>query len=80
VKMEKWDLLKLFQDWENGDKGEWWRRSVQIWYIVRTFVNVTLFSEQEYYDNLKKFKKEKKENKTYTKVIKGFRIVMNRLR
>jgi hypothetical protein len=22
MQMEKWDLLKLFQEWE-GDKGEW---------------------------------------------------------
>jgi beta-galactosidase/beta-glucuronidase len=24
-----------------GDKGEWWRRWVQLWCIVRIFVNVT---------------------------------------
>jgi hypothetical protein len=25
MKMEKWDLLKLLQEWGEGDKGEWWR-------------------------------------------------------
>jgi hypothetical protein len=25
MKMEKGDLLKLFQEWEGEDKGEWWR-------------------------------------------------------
>jgi hypothetical protein len=41
---QKWDLLKLFQEWG------WWRRMVEewiqvwyIWYIVRTFVNATMY-------------------------------------
>jgi hypothetical protein len=25
MEMEKWDLLKLFHEREEGDKGEWWR-------------------------------------------------------
>jgi hypothetical protein len=25
-----------------GDKGEWWRGWIQLWYIMRTFVTVTL--------------------------------------
>jgi hypothetical protein len=25
------------------DKGEWWREWIQLWYIVRTFVNATMY-------------------------------------
>jgi hypothetical protein len=41
-----------------GDK-EWWRGSMQLWYILRTFVNVVsaaMFSQ--YNNNKKKRKKE----------------------
>jgi hypothetical protein len=32
--MEKWDLLKLFQEWgKRENKGEWWRGWIQLWYI-----------------------------------------------
>jgi hypothetical protein len=27
----------------SGDKGEWWKGQIQLWYIVRTFVNVTTY-------------------------------------
>jgi hypothetical protein len=40
------------------NKGEWWRRWIQLWYTVRTFVNVTMFLQ---YDNnmiIKKFWKK----------------------
>jgi hypothetical protein len=26
-----------------GDRKEWWRGWIQLWYIVRTFVNVTMY-------------------------------------
>jgi hypothetical protein len=32
--------------WGKGNKGEWWRWWIQvryIWYIVRTFVNATMY-------------------------------------
>jgi hypothetical protein len=35
--------------------GEGWRGRIQPWYIVRTFVNVTMCLQ--YNNNLKKFKK-----------------------
>jgi hypothetical protein len=28
--------------WEGGNKGEWWRGWIQLWYVVTTFVNVTI--------------------------------------
>jgi hypothetical protein len=46
--MENWDLLKLFQEWEekgikeNGGGGEF--KYDNIWYIVRTFVNATMYA------------------------------------
>jgi hypothetical protein len=51
-KMEKWDLLKLLQECGEGGKGEWWRGWIQLWHIVRTFVNVTMHSQ--YNHNKKK--------------------------
>jgi hypothetical protein len=43
MKMEKWDLLKLFQEW--GWDREWWRRWIQLWYIKRTWINVTMYPQ-----------------------------------
>jgi hypothetical protein len=46
LQKEKWYLLKLIQEWGKGNKGECWRGWNQvwyIWYIVRTFVNATLY-------------------------------------
>jgi hypothetical protein len=34
------------------DKGEWWRGWIQLWCIVRTFVNVTIYSQ---YNNKKQW-------------------------
>jgi hypothetical protein len=28
-----------------GDKGEWWRGWIQLWYVVRTFVNITMYPQ-----------------------------------
>jgi hypothetical protein len=28
---------------ERRDKGEWWREWIQLWYIIRIFVNVTVY-------------------------------------
>jgi hypothetical protein len=39
----KWDMLKLFPEWGREDKGEWWSDWIQLWYVVRTFVNVTMY-------------------------------------
>jgi hypothetical protein len=36
-----------------GDKGEWWRGWIQLWYVVRTFVNARMYPQ--YNSNLKKF-------------------------
>jgi hypothetical protein len=30
MKIEKWDLLKLFQEWGREDKGECWRGRMQL--------------------------------------------------
>jgi hypothetical protein len=30
---------------ECGDKGEWWRGWIQLWYIVRIFINGTIYSQ-----------------------------------
>jgi hypothetical protein len=30
---------------EMGNKGEWWRRWTQLWYIVRIFVNATTYPQ-----------------------------------
>jgi hypothetical protein len=54
-------LFLYFQQAENKDrnvpfKGEWWRGWIQvqyIWYIVRTFVNVTMYPYPE--QQFKKF-------------------------
>jgi hypothetical protein len=37
----------LFKNGAEGDKGDWWKAWIQvwyIWYIVRTFVNVSMYS------------------------------------
>jgi hypothetical protein len=39
-----------------GSKGEWWWGWLHLWYIVRTFVNVTMYPWPN--NNLKKFKKK----------------------
>jgi hypothetical protein len=41
-----------------GDKGEWWRVWIQLWYIIRTFVNVTVYLQ--YNNNIIKNRKKKK--------------------
>jgi hypothetical protein len=35
--------LKLFQESREGDKGERWRKGIQLGYIIRAFVNVTMY-------------------------------------
>jgi hypothetical protein len=42
MKMEQWDLLKLFLEGEREDKGEIWRGESKT-HIVHTFVNVTMY-------------------------------------
>jgi hypothetical protein len=42
MKMKKRNKLKLFQEW--GNKGEWWRGWIQLWYTVRTFVNAPQYN------------------------------------
>jgi hypothetical protein len=41
---------------EGGDKGESWRGWVQLWYIVRYFVNVTMYSQYNNNNNNKRKK------------------------
>jgi hypothetical protein len=44
--MEKWDQLKLFQEWGVWDKGEPWKEWIQVLhtqYIISTFVNATVY-------------------------------------
>jgi hypothetical protein len=56
--MVKWYLLKLFQEWGKRDKGEWWRRWIQvwhIWYIARTFINATIYPHPAWKYFLKTF-------------------------
>jgi hypothetical protein len=36
MKIEKWELLILFQEWGRADKEEWYMGWIQIWYIART--------------------------------------------
>jgi hypothetical protein len=43
MKMEKWHLLKLFQDLEEEDKGQWWRGEFHYGGIY--FVNVTTYPQ-----------------------------------
>jgi hypothetical protein len=31
------------RNWGRRDKGEWWREWIQLWYILRNFVNVTMY-------------------------------------
>jgi hypothetical protein len=55
----KWELLKLFQEWGGeGEKGEQWRGFIQLWYILRTFINVTMYPQYNNNKNgfLKKLK------------------------
>jgi hypothetical protein len=44
MKMEKWDLLKLFQEW-GGGKGEWWSGWIKLIHGVSMFVNVTMYPQ-----------------------------------
>jgi hypothetical protein len=49
-----------------GDKVEWWRRWIKIWYIVRAFVNATMYPST----TIKNRKKQKKKrNYLYVKVL-----------
>jgi hypothetical protein len=45
---------------EEGDKGEWWKGWIQLWYIVKTFVNITMYPQ---YNN----------NKKESKIMPGFK-------
>jgi hypothetical protein len=46
IKKEKWHLLKtVLRKGGKGDKEEWWREWNQLWYIVRTLVNVTMYPQ-----------------------------------
>jgi hypothetical protein len=49
VKMEKWNYCRTGG---KGDKWEWWREWIQLWYIVRTLLNVTVYPQ--YNNNNKK--------------------------
>jgi hypothetical protein len=40
-----WYLLKLFQVWEDGEWRRMVREWIQVWYIERTFVNDTMYSQ-----------------------------------
>jgi hypothetical protein len=42
VKMTTWNNSGMGG---GGDKGEWWREWIQLWYILRTFVNVTMYPQ-----------------------------------
>jgi hypothetical protein len=46
-------------------KGEWWREWIQLWYIVRTFVTVTMYPQNNNNNNkrLKKKVKNLKDSK-----------------
>jgi hypothetical protein len=59
--MEKWDLMNLFQKWriQENDGGGW----IQLWYIVRAFVNVTIYPQ--YNNNITKIFLKKKHEKLY---------------
>jgi hypothetical protein len=43
-----------------GEKGEWWRGWIQLWYIERTFVNVTIHPQ---YNNNRNTNKIEIENR-----------------
>jgi hypothetical protein len=65
MKMEKWDMLKLFQEWKEGeDKTDWWRGWILLWYIVRTFINVITYSQYKY-KMIKKKKMIKRKRHSY---------------
>jgi hypothetical protein len=62
--------IKMFPDETvpgmGGEKGEWWWGWIDvwhIWYILRIFVNATLYTQHSRYTKKKKGKKCLKENK-----------------
>jgi hypothetical protein len=85
--------LKLFQNGERRDKGEWWWwwggwiQLWYIWYIVRTFINATVYSYpgQQLEKNVKPYlknhwkKKKKKEQPSNNKWTGGMTQVVKHL-
>jgi hypothetical protein len=67
MKMEKWDLLKLFQECGEGGqiKENGSRMWIQLWYIVRTFINVTIYPST----TIKKVKNKAVKMSLYTLLI-----------
>jgi hypothetical protein len=50
-------MLKLFQEWGEEDKREWQRGQIQLRYIVKAFVNVTMY--HQHHNNIIKKDKSK---------------------
>jgi hypothetical protein len=44
------------------DKGEWWRGWIQLWYTVRTFVNVTMCLLHNNNKKIQKYYLKRKKN------------------
>jgi hypothetical protein len=61
----KWVILKLFQKRGREDKGERWRGWIQLWYIVRMFLNGTMYLQ--YNNNTIKINKGKRKKIPNTK-------------
>jgi hypothetical protein len=54
-------LLKLSGMGEMGNKREWWRGWIQLWYNVRNYVSVTMYTQYNIKKN--KIKQVAKANK-----------------
>jgi hypothetical protein len=40
----KMRLVETTQEWGIKDKGEWWKAWIQVRYIIKTFVNITMYN------------------------------------
>jgi hypothetical protein len=68
MKMEKWDLLKLFQEWGRGDQGEWWRGKFD-YDIFKNFCKCHNGPPVQQYDDNKKKKKAEEIMTEFVQII-----------
>jgi hypothetical protein len=69
MKMEKWDQLKLFQDWGEGDKGEWWRRWILIYCEHFRKCNLRNFCTSSTKLQINKLKEKKRKRNLFSVVL-----------
>jgi hypothetical protein len=58
--------LNYSRNRRRGDKGEWWRGWIQLSYIIRTFINVTIYLQ---YNNKKINSRENLAKLSYSLVL-----------